>query len=59
MYSFMKMKKRNKLKLFQEWGNKGEWWRGWIQLWYTVRTFVNAPQYNSNIIKKEASETWK
>jgi hypothetical protein len=24
MYSFMKMKKRNKLKLFQEWGNKGE-----------------------------------
>jgi hypothetical protein len=21
--------------------DKGEWWRGWIQLWYTVRTFVN------------------
>jgi hypothetical protein len=21
--------------------DKGEWWRGWIQLWYNVRTFVN------------------
>jgi hypothetical protein len=20
--------------------DKGEWWRGWIQLWYIVRTFV-------------------
>jgi hypothetical protein len=27
-------------KLFQEWGNrdKAEWWRGWIQLWYIIRT---------------------
>jgi hypothetical protein len=28
-----------------------EWWKGWIQLWYIVRTFVNDtvyPQYNSN-----------
>jgi hypothetical protein len=31
------MEKWDLLKLFQEWGkreNKGEWWRGWIQLWY-------------------------
>jgi hypothetical protein len=21
-------------------GHKGEWWTGWIQLWYTARTFV-------------------
>jgi hypothetical protein len=34
-------------------GDKGEWWRGWIQLWYVVRTFVNItmyPQYNNNMI---------
>jgi hypothetical protein len=32
-------------------GEKGEWWRGWIQLWYIERTFVNVtihPQYNNN-----------
>jgi hypothetical protein len=32
-------------------GDKGEWWRGWIQLWYIVRTSVNVtmyPQYNNN-----------
>jgi hypothetical protein len=49
------------LKLFQEWrkgclgGDKEEWGRGWIQLWYIVRTFVNVtmyPRYNNNIIKK-------
>jgi hypothetical protein len=38
-------------------GSKGEWWRGWIQLWYILRTFVNVTlhlQYNNNmIIKKE------
>jgi hypothetical protein len=37
-------------------GMGGEWWRGWIQLWYTVRTFVNVtvyPLYNNNIIKNE------
>jgi hypothetical protein len=31
-------------------GNKGEWWRGWIQIWYVwyiVRTFVNAIMYSS------------
>jgi hypothetical protein len=22
-------------------GDKGEWWREWIQLQYTIRTFVN------------------
>jgi hypothetical protein len=28
--------------------DKGEWWRGWIQvwyIWYSVRTFVNATMY--------------
>jgi hypothetical protein len=32
-------------------GDKGEWWRGWIQLWYIMRTFVTVtlcPQHNSN-----------
>jgi hypothetical protein len=32
--------------------HKGEWWGGWwTQLWYIVRTFVNATmysQYNNN-----------
>jgi hypothetical protein len=31
--------------------NKGEWWRGWIRLWYIVTTFVNVTmhtQYNNN-----------
>jgi hypothetical protein len=35
-------------------GDKGEWWRGWTQIWYSVRTLVNVtmcPQYNSNKIK--------
>jgi hypothetical protein len=30
--------------------------RGWIQLWYIVRTFVNVTmylQYNNNIIEKK------
>jgi hypothetical protein len=42
------------LKLFQEWGGegeKGEQWRGFIQLWYILRTFINVtmyPQYNNN-----------
>jgi hypothetical protein len=37
-------------------GDTGEWWRGWIELWYSVRTFVSVtvcPQYNNNIMKKE------
>jgi hypothetical protein len=28
--------------------NKGEWWKGWIQvwyIWYIVRTFANATVY--------------
>jgi hypothetical protein len=25
--------------------DKEEWWRGWIQVWYTVRTSVNATIY--------------
>jgi hypothetical protein len=36
-------------------GDKGEWWREWIQLWYTIRTFVNVTmysQYNNNMIIK-------
>jgi hypothetical protein len=32
-------------------GGKGEWWSGWIQLWYIVRTFVNAQCAPSTIIK--------
>jgi hypothetical protein len=30
-------------------GNKGEWWRGWIQvwyIWYVARTFINATIYS-------------
>jgi hypothetical protein len=30
--------------------DKGEWWRGWIQLWHIVRIFANVtmyPQYNN------------
>jgi hypothetical protein len=34
------------------WGNKGEWWREWIQVWYIVRTFVNAAMYPPSTIKK-------
>jgi hypothetical protein len=37
-------------------GGKGEWWVEWIQLWHTVRTFVNAtmyPKYNNNEKKKQ------
>jgi hypothetical protein len=29
-------------------GDKRQWWRGWIQLWYIwyiVRTFINATMY--------------
>jgi hypothetical protein len=25
--------------------NKGEWWSGWIQIWYIVRNFVNSCMY--------------
>jgi hypothetical protein len=35
--------------------DKGEWWKGWIQLWYIIRTFVNVTmysQYNNNKRKK-------
>jgi hypothetical protein len=35
--------------------DKREWCRGWIQLWYIVRTFVNSttyPQYNNNKISE-------
>jgi hypothetical protein len=44
------------LKLFQKRGreDKGERWRGWIQLWYIVRMFLNGTmylQYNNNTIK--------
>jgi hypothetical protein len=41
------------LRTVRRW-DKGEWWRGWIQLRYIVSTFVNVtryPQYNNNIIK--------
>jgi hypothetical protein len=26
-------------------GDKGGWWKKWIQVWYIVRTFVNATMY--------------
>jgi hypothetical protein len=26
-------------------GDEGEWWRGWIQVWSSVRTFANATMY--------------
>jgi hypothetical protein len=30
----------------RECGDKGEWWRGWIQLWYIVRIFINGTIYS-------------
>jgi hypothetical protein len=42
------------MKLFQEWRggeDKGEWWRGWTQVWYIcniIRTFVNATTQHNN-----------
>jgi hypothetical protein len=36
--------------------DKAEWWRRWIQLWYTVRSFANITmglKYNNNMIIKE------
>jgi hypothetical protein len=61
VYTCMWIEKGNLLKCSQEWGrgHKGEWWRGWIQLWYIwyiVRTLVNVavyPQDNKKIFKKE------
>jgi hypothetical protein len=59
MYSFMKMEKWDMLKLFQEWKegeDKTDWWRGWILLWYIVRTFINVitySQYKYKMIKKK------
>jgi hypothetical protein len=52
------MEKWDLLKLFQEWeeGDKAEWLRGWIQLWYIIKTFITIPiysQYNNNKLKKE------
>jgi hypothetical protein len=38
------------LKLFQEWGGKGERWSWWTHLWYIVRTFVNVTMYPSTMI---------
>jgi hypothetical protein len=35
---------------------KGEWLKGWIQLWYIVRTFVKItiyPQYNNNLKREK------
>jgi hypothetical protein len=39
--------------------DKGEWWRGWIQvwhIWYIVRTFVNATTYPQHNNKKKSME---
>jgi hypothetical protein len=49
------MEKWYLLKLSQEWGaDKGEWWRAWIQVWYTwymVKTLCNhnVPPHNTAI----------
>jgi hypothetical protein len=42
--------------------NKEEWWGGWIQIWYIVRTFVNVTMYsqynnNNNNNKKDTVES--
>jgi hypothetical protein len=34
-------------------GDKGEWWRAWIQVWYIVRTFVSAISIPSTGIKNK------
>jgi hypothetical protein len=36
---------------------KGEWWKGWIQLWYIVRTFVKATCTPSEQQKNYSSMT--
>jgi hypothetical protein len=48
------------LKQLQEWGeeaDKGECWRGWIQVWYIVRTFVKATCTPSEQQKNYSSMT--
>jgi hypothetical protein len=39
---------------------EGEWWRGWIQLWYVTRTSVNVTMYsqykNKNKIKTKGKK---
>jgi hypothetical protein len=55
MYVNGKMRPVETISGMGEEGDKGEWWKGWIQLWYIVKTFVNItmyPQYNNN--KKES-----
>jgi hypothetical protein len=61
----VKMEKWDLLKLFQDWenGDKGEWWRRSVQIWYIVRTFVNVTlfseqEYYDNLkkFKKEKKE---
>jgi hypothetical protein len=44
--------------------NKGEWWRGWIQLeyiWYILRTFVNGTMYpqHNNFKKRKKNQNRK
>jgi hypothetical protein len=36
--------------------NKGERWRGWIQFWYIVRTFVNVTMYPHTTVRKKKKE---
>jgi hypothetical protein len=41
-------------------GNKREWQKGWIQLWYIVRTFVNITMcslYNNNKKKRKEKKS--
>jgi hypothetical protein len=47
------------LKQLQEWGeeaDKGECWRGWIQVWYIASIFVNATMYPQNTLKEKINK---
>jgi hypothetical protein len=59
MSSCVKMEKWNYCRTGGK-GDKWEWWREWIQLWYIVRTLLNVtvyPQYNNNN-KKGTNKYW-
>jgi hypothetical protein len=40
-------------------GDKVEWWRRWIKIWYIVRAFVNATMYPSTTIKNRKKQKKK
>jgi hypothetical protein len=45
MYENGKMRLVETIPGMEGGGAKGEWWKGLIQLWYIVRTFVNVTMY--------------